>query len=138
MTALSVEGAFDQVTLLVGQLRERPPQTFAFLLERKRLGLELPVVILSSIARRGAEITMEALSLGASDFIMKPTGAASEDVRFVKDQLMEKLFAYGAQYRAKRGKPTSTAPLEERPAVRYLERVQDREAARAAAEEAAE
>lgn len=31
-----------------------------------------------------------------------------------------------------------TAPLEERPAIRYLERVQDRAAARAAAEEAAE
>lgn len=31
-----------------------------------------------------------------------------------------------------------TAPLEERPAIRYMERVQDRAAARAAAEEAAE
>jgi len=38
-----------------------------FLRERKRLGIEIPVIILSSIARRGAETTMEALALGASD-----------------------------------------------------------------------
>jgi len=84
-----------------------------FLRERKKLGIEIPVVILSSIARRGAEITMEALSLGASDFIMKPTGAASEDVRTVKDQLMEMLFAYGAQYRTKKGKTVRRIPAEE-------------------------
>jgi len=78
-----------------------------FLRKRKELGLEIPVVILSSIARRGAEITMEALALGASDFIMKPTGAASEDVRTVQSQLTDMLLAYGAQYRAKRGKPAA-------------------------------
>ena len=78
-----------------------------FLRKRKELGLEIPVVILSSIARRGAEITMEALALGAVDFIMKPTGAASEDVRTVQSQLTDMLLAYGAQYRAKRGKPTA-------------------------------
>lgn len=76
-----------------------------FLRKRKELGIEIPVVILSSIARRGAEITMEALALGASDFIMKPTGSASEDVRTVQSQLTDMLFAYGAQYRTRRGKP---------------------------------
>src|SRR5215469_2727811 len=40
-----------------------------FLKERKNRGITIPVVILSSIAARGAQITMEALSLGASDFI---------------------------------------------------------------------
>jgi two-component system chemotaxis response regulator CheB len=42
-----------------------------FLKERKKQGITIPVVILSSIAEKGAAITMEALSLGASDFVQK-------------------------------------------------------------------
>jgi len=83
-----------------------------FLKERKKLGIEIPVVILSSIARRGAEITMEALSLGASDFIMKPSGSVSEDVHTVKDQLTDMLLAYGTQYRAKCGGKVPQESLE--------------------------
>jgi two-component system chemotaxis response regulator CheB len=75
-----------------------------FLQERKRLGIKIPVVILSSIARRGAEITMEALSLGASDFIQKPSGSVSEDLHLVKDTLVEKLLGYGGLYRRLVGK----------------------------------
>ena len=75
-----------------------------FLRERKKRGINIPVVILSSIARRGAEITMEALSLGASDFIQKPSGSVSEDIHLVKDVLVEKLLGYGASYRRAQGK----------------------------------
>ena len=46
-----------------------------FLRERKKQGIKIPVVILSSIAEKGAAITMEALSLGASDFVTKPSGS---------------------------------------------------------------
>jgi two-component system chemotaxis response regulator CheB len=75
-----------------------------FLKERKARGIKIPVIILSSIARRGAEITMEALSLGASDFIMKPSGSVSEDISTVKDTLTEMLLAYGGRYRKLQGK----------------------------------
>ena len=75
-----------------------------FLKERKKQGLTVPVVILSSIARRGAEITMEALSLGASDFIQKPSGSESEDIHVVKDNLTPLLFGYGSSYRRSKGK----------------------------------
>jgi two-component system chemotaxis response regulator CheB len=75
-----------------------------FLKERKRLGITIPVVILSSIAARGAEITMEALSLGASDFIQKPSGSVSEDIHTVKDTLVGMLLGYGGQYRRSQGK----------------------------------
>jgi two-component system, chemotaxis family, protein-glutamate methylesterase/glutaminase len=77
-----------------------------FLKERKRQGIKIPVVILSSIARRGAEITMEALSLGASDFIQKPSGSESADIHVVKDTLVEKLLGYGTSYRRSQGKKT--------------------------------
>jgi two-component system chemotaxis response regulator CheB len=82
-----------------------------FLKERKKRGITIPVVILSSIARRGAEITMEALSLGASDFIQKPSGAVSEDIHLVKDTLVGMLLGYGGAYRKSLGKKV-LAPSE--------------------------
>jgi len=82
-----------------------------FLKERKKRGIDIPVVILSSIAARGAEITMEALSLGASDFIQKPSGSVSEDIHVVKDTLVGMLFGYGGAYRKSKGKPVR-APSE--------------------------
>jgi two-component system chemotaxis response regulator CheB len=75
-----------------------------FLRERKKQGITVPVVILSSIARRGAEITMEALALGASDFIQKPSGSVSEDIHTVKDTLVGMLLGYGGQYRRQQGR----------------------------------
>src|SRR5215471_669584 len=70
-----------------------------FLKERKKQGITIPVIILSSVAARGAEITMEALSLGASDFIQKPSGSVSEDIHLVKDTLVGMIFGYGGAYR---------------------------------------
>lgn len=75
-----------------------------FLKERKRRGIDIPVVILSSLAKKGAQITMEALSLGASDFILKPSGSESEDIHTVRDNVVELLLAYGGQYKRKKGK----------------------------------
>ncbi|MCK5673267.1 MAG: chemotaxis response regulator protein-glutamate methylesterase [Spirochaetales bacterium] len=66
-----------------------------FLKERKKLNIDIPVVILSSIAVRGARVTMDALSLGASDFILKPSGSISEDIHVVRDRIVATLLAYG-------------------------------------------
>jgi two-component system chemotaxis response regulator CheB len=85
-----------------------------FLKERQKQGIKIPVVILSSIARRGAEITMEALSLGASDFIQKPSGSESEDIHMVKDALVGMLLGYGSSYRRSQGKKT-LSPSEYQP-----------------------
>ncbi|MDR1420089.1 MAG: chemotaxis response regulator protein-glutamate methylesterase [Treponema sp.] len=82
-----------------------------FLKERKKQGITIPVVILSSIAARGAEITMEALALGASDFIQKPSGSVSEDIHTVRDTLVGMLLGYGGQYRRTQGKKL-LSPLE--------------------------
>ena len=75
-----------------------------FLKERKKRDIRIPVVILSSIAARGAEITMEALSLGASDFVQKPSGSVSVDIHTVKDTIVGKLLGYGGAYRRLTGK----------------------------------
>jgi two-component system chemotaxis response regulator CheB len=90
-----------------------------FLRERKKRDIKIPVVILSSIARRGAEITMEALDLGASDFIQKPSGSESADIHVVKDTLVEKLLGYGSSYRKSQGKKTlSPAEFTPKPAAK--------------------
>jgi two-component system, chemotaxis family, protein-glutamate methylesterase/glutaminase len=96
-----------------------------FLKERRRLGIDIPVIILSSLARKGAEITMEAISLGASDFVTKPSGSVSEDIHKVADQLSHLLLAYGSKYRRKRGRPVAEFP-EELPERRIPEREESR------------
>lgn len=83
-----------------------------FLRERKRLGIEIPVVILSSVAKKGAQVTMEALALGAADFITKPSGSVSSDVHTVAGELGRLLLAYGSQYQRARGKEAPRLPFE--------------------------
>jgi two-component system chemotaxis response regulator CheB len=73
-----------------------------FLQERRKLGIDIPVVILSSIAKEGARVTMECLELGASDFVTKPSGSESADLHTVAKQLVEMLLAYGGQYQLKK------------------------------------
>lgn len=74
----------------------------AFLKERKARNIEIPVIILSSVAQKGAAITMEALNLGASDFIMKPSGSVSEDIHLVGTQLLELCRYYGKSFKRMR------------------------------------
>ncbi|MCP5865345.1 response regulator, partial [Klebsiella pneumoniae] len=51
-----------------------------FLQERKKLGIDIPVIVLSSIATQGAHVTMQCLEAGASDFITKPTGSDASNI----------------------------------------------------------
>jgi two-component system chemotaxis response regulator CheB len=93
---------------------EMPEMTgIEFLRERKKRGIRIPVIILSSIAEKGAAITMEALGLGASDFVQKPSGSISVDIASVKERLSELLLAYGEKYRRfnKKSAVPSVLPL---------------------------
>ncbi|TFG62924.1 MAG: chemotaxis response regulator protein-glutamate methylesterase [Spirochaetales bacterium] len=73
-----------------------------FLQARREKGIDIPVIILSSMAKKGAKITMDALSLGASDFILKPSGSISPDIRAVSGQLTEMIKAYGGKYHSQK------------------------------------
>jgi two-component system chemotaxis response regulator CheB len=67
-----------------------------FLRERQKRGISVPVIILSSIAEKGAKITMEALGLGASDFVLKPGGAVSAyEMKQTAEELIELARVYG-------------------------------------------
>ena len=72
-----------------------------FLTERRNRGIEVPVVILSSIAKKGAKITMDALALGASDFILKPSGTDAKELSRVEDEIVSNLRAYGRREQRK-------------------------------------
>jgi two-component system, chemotaxis family, protein-glutamate methylesterase/glutaminase len=78
---------------------EMPVMTgLEFLEERRKRGIEIPVIILSSIASRGAKVTMEALALGASDFVTKPSGTDAGELPLVEQQLVALLKAFGRRH----------------------------------------
>ena len=87
-----------------------------FLQERRKRGIDIPVVVLSSVATRGAKITMDALALGASDFILKPSGSVSPDVHKVADHLLELVKSLGAEYRIRHGEPAERPVTKAAPA----------------------
>jgi len=59
--------------------------------ELKKININIPVIMLSSVSKTGAESTMESLDLGAFDFVAKPSGAISIDIDTVKEELVEKI-----------------------------------------------
>jgi len=55
----------------------------------------LPVIMFSTLTERGATATLEALSLGASDYVTKPsnTGSINESLASIRDQLVPRIKA---------------------------------------------
>ncbi|HAA09090.1 MAG: protein-glutamate methylesterase/protein-glutamine glutaminase [Syntrophomonadaceae bacterium] len=51
----------------------------------------LPVLMISSLTKRGTEQTVKALQLGAVDFIAKPSGPISLDIDTVKEEIISKI-----------------------------------------------
>lgn len=85
---------------------EMPKMTgIEFLKKRKELRLDVPVVILSSVATEGAAVTMQCIELGASDFITKP-GGTSVTLRIgeVTKDIIEYVASYGSAYAIMHGK----------------------------------
>ena len=73
-----------------------------FLEERQKRGWDVPVVILSAVAKKGAEVTMKALSLGASDFVTKPTGSDAGSNQDTAEHLIGLVKGFGSAYRRRR------------------------------------
>lgn len=108
-TAMNGKFALQKIPFLKPDLIlldiEMPEMTgVQFLEERKKRGMDIPVVILSSIATKGAAVTMQCLELGASDFITKPSGSISSNIASVSSAIIEKIASYGGKYARKNGK----------------------------------
>lgn len=67
----------------------------ATLRELRRTHPRLPVVMFSTLTERGASATLEALALGASDYVTKPAnvGSVAESIARVREQLVPRIRA---------------------------------------------
>ena len=65
------------------------------LVEIRKLYPSLPVIMFSSMTEQGAQVTLEALSLGASDYVLKPVHAGSFEnaVTYIRQELISKIKA---------------------------------------------
>jgi len=77
----------DIITLDV----EMPQMDGLQLLEKLMTEYPLPVIMLSSLTQHGTEATIKALSLGAVDFIPKPSGSISLDIEKIKAEILSKV-----------------------------------------------
>lgn len=76
-------------------------------------GHKMPVIMCSSLTQRGAKVTIEALSAGASDYVAKPTGQSNreEAVRALAHELLPKIRALaGASRPSSLSKPNGILP----------------------------
>ena len=76
-----------------------------------------PIIMVSSLTQKGATITLEALAIGASDFVLKTGGTVSRDISDLEIPLINKIHAL-----TKTGKPqrptTKTPPVVKQKVVR--------------------
>ncbi|WP_456271527.1 protein-glutamate methylesterase/protein-glutamine glutaminase [Bacillus sp. AK031] len=79
----------------------------------------LPVVMLSSTTKEGADNTITAMNYGAIDFVMKPSGAISLDLHKVKEELISKVLNASSvsmkqldQYRSRKTPESISKPLD--------------------------
>jgi two-component system chemotaxis response regulator CheB len=73
---------------------------------------EAPVVMVSALTQEGAEVTLQALELGAVDFLPKPQRNQLSEMRASRDLLIAKVLA-AAQSRVRRprrGMPSASVP----------------------------
>jgi two-component system chemotaxis response regulator CheB len=100
-------GSIDLVTLDI----EMPVMNgFETLSEIRRLGLKCHVIVLTSRGGNGADAALQALSLGASDFIVKPTaGSVEEGIEKIRQELIPKVLQF--KNVAASPRPLSVKPL---------------------------
>lgn len=73
----------------------------------------LPVIMFSTLTERGANVTIEALSRGASDYVTKPANVGSVVTarQRVRDELLPKVFALCGRKRAAKASVPAPAPV---------------------------
>jgi two-component system chemotaxis response regulator CheB len=89
----------DGITFLENLMRLRP----------------MPVVMVSSLTQRGADVTLRALELGAIDFVAKPKVDVAGDLANYADELIEKVrMAAGARVNPRANAPRIAVQVDPR------------------------
>jgi two-component system chemotaxis response regulator CheB len=72
----------------------------------------LPVIMFSALTERGAEATLDALALGASDYFTKPTGVGGPEaaLRVIREELVPEIKALCAAAAARAGAAPAARP----------------------------
>ena len=95
-------GAANDPLIAREMIRERNPDVVTLDIEMPKMdGIEfltrlmrlrpMPVVMISTLTERGAEITMRALELGAVDFVAKPRIGLADGIKELSTQIVEKI-----------------------------------------------
>lgn len=69
----------------------------------------MPVLMISTLTERGAEVTMRALELGAVDFVAKPRIGLADGIKDLSDQIVEKIRIAAAAHIRRAPAPPSGA-----------------------------
>ena len=86
----------DVVTLDVNMPRMDGIETLRHIVTESRI----PVIIVSSLAQQDADLTLQALELGAFDFVTKPQDAISVRINDIGEELIAKVHAAGQNRQA--------------------------------------
>lgn len=88
----------------------------ATLVEIRRRYPRLPVIMFSTLTERGAVATLDALSLGATDYVTKPTtvGDPTQAIAAIKQQLIPRIKTLCRSVPAAQAQPTVATPAERR------------------------
>ena len=84
--------------------------------------MPLPVIMISSITSEGAQATLDALNLGAVDFIPKELSYVSVDIRKIKEDLIEKVRSIVRSRPRRAHAAAGPAKTPPRPAAAYAGR----------------
>jgi two-component system chemotaxis response regulator CheB len=99
---ISVVATAAQAEFALSKLDKEKPDVITLDLEMPGMGgLEAirrimavrptPIIVLSAHAQKGAELTLQALDLGAVDFVLKPSASLSGGINSVAHELIEKV-----------------------------------------------
>src|SRR5271168_1654612 len=81
--------------------------------EIRKLYPKLPIIMFSTLTERGASTTLEALALGASDYVAKPsnTGSVGVTIEKIKQDLIPKIKALCGRPHASDRPSVAAVPL---------------------------
>jgi two-component system, chemotaxis family, protein-glutamate methylesterase/glutaminase len=123
-TDMTCVGVASDPLVARGMIRELDPDVITLDVEMPKMdGIEfldrlmrlrpMPVVMISTLTERGADVTMKALELGAIDFVPKPKLGVADGLGQLAAQIVDKIrIASNARIRRKESVTSALAPLK--------------------------